>query len=117
MPALRMCRIPKSGGYLRIEIRSAAAPTGLEPVVTASKQSPQGILAASKRHQPRTHTPSPRRLRRMHRLMLTKLAGMAFSTIVLYPGSENHHTPAEERGGQANNNKRDNKGYLAHARS
>ena len=40
--------------------------------------------------------------------MLTKLAGMAFLAIVLYPRGENHHGPAEERAGQAHDEERDN---------
>jgi hypothetical protein len=49
--------------------------------------------------------------------MLTKFVGMAFLALVLYPGGENHHSPADERGGQAHNKEGDNEGYLAHARS
>jgi len=49
--------------------------------------------------------------------MPTKFVGMAFLALVLYPGSKNHHGPAEERTGQAYNKERDNEGYLAHVRS
>ena len=46
------------------------------------------------------------------RLMLTKLAGMALLAIVLNPGGEIHHSPAEGPTDQARNEERDNEGYL-----
>jgi hypothetical protein len=46
--------------------------------------------------------------------MLTKFVGMAFLALVLYPGSESHYCPADERAGQAHNKEWGNEGYLAH---
>ena len=45
--------------------------------------------------------------------MLTKFAGMAFLAIVLYPGGENHHSPADQRAGKAHDEER---GNVVHAR-
>jgi hypothetical protein len=46
--------------------------------------------------------------------VLTKFAGVAFLTIVLYPGGKNHHRPADQGAGKAHD---EQWGNVVHARS
>src|SRR5262249_49097911 len=100
---------------LRRAARALAADPKSES--TATTESARGVLAGSERHQPRTHETSPGRQRRRRTSRCADPSGVTFLAIMLDPGSEDHHSPADERAGRAHDKERDNEGYLAHVRS